>query len=188
MPSSRAGRSTRSAALTVRPAVLRLSCATALPLARLEVSDPATQGVLAAYCRSLDAGTSSGQTWRIVAWSLAAVCSILLLTLFGIPLAADRLAPVLPFSIEQRIGGAVDKQIKFLFGGKACEGADGQAAFTKMVDKLKAAGDISMPLDAHVLSSTVPNAFALPGGKVYLLAGLLRKAESAGRDRRRARA
>ena len=47
-----------------------------------------------------------------------------------------------------------------------------------MVEKLKAAGGISMPLEAHVLSSTVPNAFALPGGKVYLLDGLLQKAES----------
>jgi Zn-dependent protease with chaperone function len=160
------------------PAMLRLSCATALPLARLEVSDPATQGMLAAYCQSLDAGKSPGQTWRIVAWSLAAVCSILLLTLFGIPLAADRLAPILPLSIEQRLGGAVDKQVKFLFGGKACTRADGQAAFTKMIEKLKDAGGITMPLEAQVLSSTVPNAFALPGGKVYLLAGLLRKAES----------
>jgi Zn-dependent protease with chaperone function len=161
------------------PAMLRLSCTGALPLARLEVSDPATQGMLAAYCQSLDAGRSPGQTWRIVAWSLAAVCSILLLTFFGIPLAADRLAPVLPLSIEQRLGGAVDKQVKFLFGDKTCSRADGQAAFTKLVDKLKDAGGITMPLEAQVLSSKTPNAFALPGGKVYLLAGLLRKAESA---------
>jgi Zn-dependent protease with chaperone function len=160
------------------PAMLRVSCATALPLARLEMSDPATQGMLAAYCRSLDAGTSPRQTWRIVAWSLAAVCSILLLTLFGIPLAADRLTPILPLSIEQRMGAAVDKQVRFLFSDKTCDRADGQAAFTKMVEKLREAGNISMPLEAQVLSSKVPNAFALPGGKVYLLAGLLRKAES----------
>ena len=44
-----------------------------------------------------------------------------------------------------------------------------------------------MPLEAHVLSSSVPNAFALPGGKVYLLDGLLQKAREPGRDRRRAR-
>jgi Zn-dependent protease with chaperone function len=33
-------------------------------------------------------------------------------------------------------------------------------------------------LDAQVLSSKFPNAFALPGGKIYLLDGLLQKAES----------
>ena len=36
------------------------------------------------------------QTWRIVVWSLAAVCSIVALAFFGIPLAADRLAPLVP--------------------------------------------------------------------------------------------
>jgi predicted Zn-dependent protease len=34
-----------------------------------------------------------------------------------------------------------------------------------------------MPLEARVVSSRTPNAFALPGGKVYLLDGLLKKAE-----------
>src|SRR5439155_20588510 len=94
------------------PQILRLSCVSALPLARLEIADAATQGMVAAYCKSLDAGrAAAGQTWRIVFWSLAAVCSILLLAFFGIPFAADRLAPVIPLALEQRIGGAVDKQI-----------------------------------------------------------------------------
>ena len=160
------------------PQPLRLRCATALPLARLEVADAATQGAIAAYCRSLDAGgASAGQTWRIVFWSLAAVCSILLLAFFGIPFAADRLAPMLPAGIEKRIGDAVDKQVQFIFGGKTCDDAEGQAAFTKLVDKLKTAGGINMPLEARVVSSKTPNAFALPGGKVYLLDGLLKKAE-----------
>ena len=157
---------------------LRLRCETALPLARLEVADSATQGFVTAYCRSLDVGgASAGQTWRIVFWSLAAVCSILLLAFFGIPFVADRLAPMLPLALEQRIGGAVDKQAQLIFGGKTCEGAEGQAAFTKLVDKLKTAGGIDMPLEARVVSSKIPNAYALPGGKIYLLDGLLKKAE-----------
>lgn len=162
------------------PQVLRLSCATALPLARLEIADTASQGMVAAYCKSLDVGrAAAGQTWRIVGWSLAAVCSILLLTFFGIPFLADRLAPVIPSAIEQRIGSAVDKQARFVFGGKACDRADGQAAFTLLVDKLRRAGGLDTVLDAQVLSSKIPNAFALPGGKVYLLDGLLQKAKSA---------
>src|ERR1043165_3562740 len=161
------------------PGILRLACATALPLARLEVSDAATIGAVAAYCGSLGAGaTLARQTWLIVFWSLAAACSILLLTVFGIPFAADRLAPVLPLAIEKRMGDAIEKQARFVFDGKMCDRADGQAAFTKLVDKLKTAGGIELPLEAHVISSRIPNAFALPGGKVYLLDGLLRKAES----------
>jgi Zn-dependent protease with chaperone function len=162
------------------PRMLRLSCVSALPLARLEIADAATQGMVAAYCKSLDTGrAAAGQTWRIVFWSLAAVCSILALAFFGIPFAADRLAPLIPSAIEQRIGGAVDKQVHFIFSGKVCDRAEGQAAFTSLIDKLKRAGGMDTMLDAQVLSSKIPNAFALPGGKVYLMDGLLQKAQSA---------
>jgi Zn-dependent protease with chaperone function len=161
------------------PQMLRLSCVSALPLARLEITDAATQGMVAAYCKSLDVGrAAAGHTWRIVFWSLAAACSILLLAFYGIPFAADRLAPVIPSAIEQRIGDAVDKQVHLLFGGKECNRADGQAAFTSLIDKLKHAGGMDTALDARVLSSKIPNAFALPGGKIYLLDGLLQKAKS----------
>ncbi|MCP6768804.1 M48 family metallopeptidase, partial [Klebsiella pneumoniae] len=45
--------------------------------------------------------------------------------------------------------------------------------------KLAKSGGIDQPLEAEVLSSSIPNAFALPGGKIYLLDGLLQKAQSA---------
>ena len=123
------------------PQTLRLSCEAALPLARLEVSDAATQEAIAAHCKSLYAGHAAAtQTWRIVFWSLAAVGSIIGLAWFGIPYAADRLAPMVPMAVEQRIGEAVDKQARAIFGGKVCDSAEGQAAFTSLVDKLKRAG------------------------------------------------
>ena len=158
---------------------MRLSCVSAPALARLEIEDQAAAARIAALCPSLDAAQSGKQTGRIVAWSLAAACSIILVTVFGIPLIADRLAPLVPFAIEQRMGEAVDRQARALLGGKDCTNADGQAAFTKMVTKLKDASGFDAPLDAHVLSSSIPNAFALPGGKVYLLDGLLTRARNA---------
>ena len=159
------------------PNVLRLSCVAALPLARLEIADEATQTAIVAHCAALDA-VSQGRigTGRIIFWSLAAVCSIIGLAVFGIPYAADRLAPFVPYAIEKRIGDAADGQIRAVFGGKVCDGAEGQAAFTALVDKIKDAGEIETPLDAHVLSSRTPNALALPGGRVYLLDALLQKA------------
>ena len=36
----------------------------------------------------------------------------------------------------------------------------------------------STPFDAQVLSSALPNAFALPGGKIYVLDGLLQRARN----------
>jgi Zn-dependent protease with chaperone function len=163
-----------------RPDILRLSCVSALPLARLEVFDDVAKETILARCKSLDVGRSApGQAWRIVGWSLAAVTSIVLLAYYGIPFAADRLAPLVPSTVEARIGEAVDRQARAIFGGKVCTDSDGQAAFASLVEKLRRAGGIEGPLDAHVLSSDIPNAFALPGGKVYVLDGLLQKARSA---------
>lgn len=110
-------------------------------------------------------------------WSIAAVCSIVLMSLYGIPYAADRLAPLVPFSIEKRIGELVDNQVRKMFDGKVCTNAEGQAAFAQLVEKLRLAGGIEHPLRAQVLSDKTPNAFALPGGKIYLLDGLLQRAQ-----------
>jgi predicted Zn-dependent protease len=100
------------------------------------------------------------------------------MTVYGIPLLADQLAPFVPAAVERRMGEAVDKQVRFVFGGRVCSNPQGQAAFAELVDKLKRAGDVDVPFDAQVLSSPVPNAFALPGGKIYLFDGLLQKAQS----------
>ena len=161
------------------PGVMRLSCVAALPLARLEITDPATQAAIALHCKALDAaGLGQVKTGKIVLWSLAAVCSIVGLAWFGIPYVADRLAPYVPFAFEKRIGDMADGQIRTLIGGKECTGAAGQAAFKELVEKLRVAGELEIPLEAHVLSSTMANAFALPGGRIYLLDGLLQKARS----------
>jgi len=161
------------------PEVLRLSCVAALPLARLEVHDAAARELVTTHCKSLDLGRGlETQAWRIVALSLAAVTSIALIVYYGIPIVAERLAPLVPAVIEDRIGEAVDQQVRAMFGSKLCSNAEGQAAFTSLVDKLRRAGGIEDRLDARVLSSSLPNAFALPGRKVYLLNGLLEKARS----------
>ena len=159
--------------------MLRLRCVAALPLARLEIDDEATRDVVVAHCASLDVDRGGpAQTRRIVLWSLAAVCSIVAVAVFGVPLLADRLVPILPRAFEQRFGEAADKQVRFIFGDKMCVAPDGQAAFTALVEQIRTAAGIEAPLQAQVLFSTVPNAFALPGGKVYLLDGLLQKAQS----------
>jgi Zn-dependent protease with chaperone function len=157
---------------------VRLSCLSALPLARLEIADRAAADRVLGFCPALDADHHSKQTGKVVAWSLGAACSIVLVTLFGIPLLADRLAPMVPYAVEKRIGEAVDRQVKTILGGRVCERKEGQAALEKMVDKIRLAGGMTSPLEAHVLSTKVPNAFALPGGKVYLLDGLIQNAKN----------
>jgi Zn-dependent protease with chaperone function len=158
---------------------LRLSCTSAPPLARLEIDDTATIEAVIARSPKLDADRGGPKhTFRIVFWSVAAVCSILMIVIYGIPLAADRIAPLVPYPVEQRMGDAVDAQVRALFGSKVCDGAEGRTAFAAMVDKIRVAGGIERPFDAQVLPSSIPNAIALPGGRIYLFNGLLQKAEN----------
>ncbi len=158
---------------------LRLSSTAAAPLARVEVDDAATIASVMARCPALDVDRGGPrQTARVVFWSLAAVCSILGIVVYGIPILAERLAPLVPYGVEQRIGDAVDTQVRAFFGAKVCNSSEGRAAFAALIDKIKSAGGIEQPLEAQVLASKIENAIALPGGKVYLFDGLLQRARS----------
>ncbi|MFK4502234.1 Zn-dependent protease with chaperone function [Bradyrhizobium japonicum] len=160
--------------------ILRLASTSAPPLARLEIRDAALAADVTARCMRLDEHqTSRRGVAKIVGWSVAAAVSIVCVVLFGVPLAADRLAPLVPKPIERRIGDASEVQVKTIFGRKACEDPAGKAAFTKLVNRLRdAAGLDDDSMTAGVLPTSVPNAFALPGGKVYVLRGLVDKAEN----------
>lgn len=157
--------------------ILRLACVSAPSLARLEVRDSALGAILISRCPRLnDNAPSRRGVADIVGWSLAATISIVAVIWFGLPYAADRLAPLVPGPLERRIGDAAEGQIRIFFGGKSCNANPaGRAAFLKLIRKLSTAAGIDAPVRADVLDTPVPNAFALPGGKVYLFNGLLAK-------------
>jgi Zn-dependent protease with chaperone function len=160
--------------------ILRLASKSAPPLARLEIRDAVLAADVTVRCTHLDEHQTTGRgVAKIVGWSVAAAISIVCVVLFGVPLAADRLAPLVPKPIERRIGDASEVQVKTIFRGGTCNDPAGQAAFSKLVNRLRdAAGLDDDSMTAGVLSTPVPNAFALPGGKVFLLKGLLDKAEN----------
>jgi hypothetical protein len=160
--------------------MLRLSCLTAPALARLEIHDAAVAAELAARCTQLDENLPGRRgVGAIVGWSLAAAASIVAVVLFGVPLAADRLTPLIPPALERRLGDVAEGQVKILFGNKICSNAPGRAAFNKLVNAIREAAGMDMSIQTAVLSTPTPNAFALPGGKVYLFSGLLAKADNA---------
>src|SRR5450631_3708512 len=159
---------------------LRLTCLTAPALARLEIRDAAVAAELVSRCTRLDQNIPGRHgTARIVGGSLGATVSIVAVVLFGVPLAADRLAPLVPQALERRLGDVAEGQVKTLFGGKTCNNASGQAAFTKLVDAIRKSTGLDTSIQFEVRATPVPNAFALPGGRVYLFSGLLAKAENA---------
>jgi Zn-dependent protease with chaperone function len=166
-------------AVSAPAGTLRLACTSSLPLARLEVRDPELQRAIQGRGLQPDRPTTTAaQNGKIVFWSLAAVASLVLVTLYGIPFIAERLTPLVPVAFEQRMGDMTERQVRLIFGGRACAGAQGRVAFDKLVNTLRAAGGLGTTLQSEVLASVIPNAFALPGGKVFLLDGLLQRANS----------
>ncbi len=138
--------------------ILRLCNIAAAPLARLEIRDPGLAAQLTARCTGLDASASARHsTARIVGWSLI----------------AERLAPLMPRSFEQRLGVVVEQQVKTLFGDRVCDDPAGQAALAKLVEAVRSAGGLDDHVVPVVLSSGIPNALALPGGKVLMFSALL---------------
>jgi Zn-dependent protease with chaperone function len=159
--------------------ILRLNCVSGPSLARLEIRDAAIAAILISRCPRLDDGTAARHgIGTIVGWSAAAAISIAVVIWFGLPYAADRLAPLVPNALERRIGDAAEQQISMIFGGKTCSDPAGRAAFDKLMAEIGQAAGIEGPVRASVLDTPIPNAFALPGGKVYLFSGLLAKAEN----------
>jgi Zn-dependent protease with chaperone function len=162
-----------------QPGTLRLSCQSAPALARLEIRDEVLAAELIARASDLDAHRLGRRgVARIVGWSLAAAASIVLVVLFGVPLAADRLAPLVPEAFEQRFGDVAEQQVKAVFGDKACSTPAGQAAFDKLVATLRNAAGFDSSVQSSVLSSEIPNALALPGGKIIVFDSLIAKAKN----------
>jgi Zn-dependent protease with chaperone function len=159
--------------------MLRLTSLAGPALARLEIRDAAQAADLISRCARLDDNAPGRQgVGAIVGWSIAAAVSIVAVVLFGVPLAADRLAPLVPQALERRLGDVAERQIGALFGGRVCTNAPGQAAFTKLVTAVRETAGLDTSVRSAVLATPIPNAFALPGGKIYLFNGLLSKAEN----------
>jgi len=124
------------------------------------------------------AGNEAGAAGRIVFWSIAAAISLVLSVIYLVPLLADRLAPLVLASLEMRLGDAVDPQIRRFFDGETCEAPAGRAALDTLTARITADLDLHVPIQVAVLKNREVNAFALPGGRVYFLEGMLNRARS----------
>ncbi len=171
--------------------VLRLGVASAKVAARLEIRDSALAAALLARLKRTERSgfTDSGTRLKVVAYSLAAIGTLVGGAIWGVPLLAERIAPHLPIALEIRLGDAIDAQVRQTLdpskGKKPFECATGDAvqataarsAFNKLVASLEAAAGLPLPAHALVVRSPEVNAITLPGGRVYMFHGLLTKAE-----------
>ncbi|MBG0810465.1 M48 family metallopeptidase [Methylosinus sp. H3A] len=157
---------------------LRRETASAGELARLELRDPRLHNEFIARCRFLGGLAPAGSDRALVYWSLAATASFVALVWFGIPFAADRIAPLVPASFERRLGEAAEAQLRSIFSANACGDENGSAALAQLSERLQSHAALEEPARIEVLKSTVPNALALPGGKIYVFSALLARAQT----------
>jgi Zn-dependent protease with chaperone function len=80
--------------------------------------------------------------------------------------------------MEARLGDAAAGQVEALFGDRTCRDGAAQAALDGLLQRLASAGGLAPPPPATVLQTQIPNAFALPGGRVFVLSALIDKARS----------
>ena len=170
--------------------VLRLGRSGETLLARLEVRDAALASAIEDRAVTLDRSGAAERKLRrkVVILSLAAVVSLIFTAIIGVPVLATRLTPLVPISVEQKLGNAVDSQIRATLDtkhlgaafvcGTGANGVAGQAALDKLVGRLKTAAALPYPLRVDVVRRPDFNAFALPGGHIYAFQGLIDRAQS----------
>ncbi|HMK68655.1 MAG TPA: M48 family metallopeptidase, partial [Stellaceae bacterium] len=118
-----------------------------------------------------------GRAFAAIAASLAAVGAIW----WSLPSITLLLVALIPVGAEERLG---DRELIEL-GVVACENAAGQAALDRLIARLTEHADLRFHPKAIVAQfnerggDKVVNAFALPGGRIVVLRGLIAEAESA---------
>jgi len=164
---------------------VRLRCGYQDP-ARLVLSDPDALAFLGAACPNLHKLEPSG--WRYwqpaVYWGGGAVLSIVLLITLVIPSLASAIARNMPEAWEARIGREVRQQViagLAALEGRSnddivCSGKPGVAALEVLVSSLLKGAADAPNVTVSVLDLRTVNAFALPGGHVLILRGLIDKA------------
>ncbi len=157
--------------------------------ARLTIGDPNFLEWLRVLCPNLRESPYaigvSGK--RLAVWTAVALVSVGLFLLVGVKLLAREVAQLIPVAVETRLGALLsDEVISTLVDndirkqGKAvCEAADGATALDRLTTRLSASASLPLPVLVRVLNAKHVNAFALPGGRIFIFRGLIDAAGNA---------
>ncbi|HKW54140.1 MAG TPA: M48 family metallopeptidase [Stellaceae bacterium] len=94
---------------------------------------------------------------------------------WGLPAISGRIVEHIPPSWEEKLGDAVELEPVW---GPRCSTAAGSTALDRLTRRLLSGAELPFPVTVIVRDSKVVNAYALPGGHIVLLRGLLDQAES----------
>jgi len=152
--------------------------------ARLVLSNTRAIAAIKAACPNLSKTIVAGRNWGKIAVWLGASATALALMIFGIvPALAGRLAVFIPPEREVRVGSAVLRQIELILskeeaGVWRCTNPKGQVALEHMVRALQYGQEFPYAIQVGVVDHKMINAFALPGGYIVVMRGLIEMAET----------
>jgi Zn-dependent protease with chaperone function len=172
--------------------VLRLGLPTGESAARLEIHDKALADAVAQAALPCDRTglTDERVRNRVVRYSLLAAVMVIAAAIWAVPAIANRVAPLLPRAVDIRFGElaneAIQHELEEQTKGKTVDCSTGntaqekaaRAAFTKIVDQLIAGADLPIPMEVRIVHVDDINAITLPGGHVYVYAGIPKNANS----------
>jgi beta-barrel assembly-enhancing protease len=141
--------------------------------ARLTVADAGFRAALAAAAPHLGRPSLTSRSKRVMLL-IALTAAVAGAAWWGVPRAAGLLAGLLPASAESRLGDTVVAG----FGARRCSTPEGHAALRRLTDRLVANTAVPYTLDVSVIDQPEVNAFAAPGGRIALMHGLLKSAQS----------
>jgi predicted Zn-dependent protease len=113
------------------------------------------------------------RSWAGMSLAAAAVIAAVVLAVDRLP---DWLAPLVPQRWEAWLG---DRVIDGMADRGYCREPKAVAALAGLAQRLSAAGGIEPPVEVRVIEWKQVNAFAVPGGRIAILSGLVDKAEDA---------
>lgn len=126
-----------------------------------------------------------GRQIRLAALSTLALAAVIALYIFGVPLIASRLVQLIPPGWEEGIGQTVASQVEASLGGDnglpLCDPDPDSLANRAIARFAEAALDqTNSPFvpQVRVVRSDIPNAFAVPGGRIYFFSALLNAART----------
>jgi Zn-dependent protease with chaperone function len=179
-----------AASLFARPTLdeeLRIGASGQPSGARLVVADRQQARAVRAALPSLtlQSRRERGQQVRLAALSTGALAVVVLAYLYGVPLLANRIVPLIPPSWERQLGEQAAHQMEASLaasgGMDLCdpdENSLANRAIARFGRAAIAGAGVPFDIDIRVVHNAIPNAFALPGGHVYYFSALLANTET----------
>lgn len=118
-------------------------------------------------------GQPLSQPLRIILACVLFILACLATFTVLIPAASDRLASIIPRSVEQTLGDRLERTVLQVGPENICGSSSDNPYLRSLVERLQTASGGSEPISLHIIDLPVANAFALPSGRIFITRPLL---------------